>query len=311
VLHVLNGDTTAVVFDQAGLPGERLVWRDIVVEGPAPAIAHTRLAERAAYLAERLEIDAADYTRSLEEQTGRLATARDHDEVVLWFEQDLFCAVTLWSLLDWLNRHAASTRLSLVYPACENEVRGLGAMEPAQLSALFTIRQPVTDAARELGGRAWTAYANADPTAAASFVGRPTPALPFVDGAFRCHLGRFPSVANGLNEVESAALDVLDRGRRGFDDLFHETRAHPHVRRHGMGDVQFSACLRGLTPLVSAGRDELEITPRGRAVAAGDEDWLAVRPIDVWLGGVHLRRDRPLWRWDGARGRLVPSLQGV
>jgi hypothetical protein len=311
VLHVLNGDATVTVLDRTRLPGERLVWRDIVIEGPAPAIAHTSLAERAAYLAERLAIDAADYTRAIEEQTARLAVAPGHDEVVLWFEQDLFCAVTLWSLLDRLTRHAAGTRLSLIYPACEGEVRGLGAMEPAHLSTLFAARQPVTDAALVLGAQAWAAYASPDPTAAAALMGRPTPALPFVGGAFRCHLGRFPSLATGLNEVESTVLDVLARGRRAFDDLFREVSAHPHLRRHGMGDVQLAACLRRLPPLVSQGSSELEITPRGRAVLAGEEDWLDIRPIDTWLGGVHLRGDRPLWRWDGARGRLVASSPGV
>ncbi|HEX6209946.1 MAG TPA: hypothetical protein VF136_04165 [Methylomirabilota bacterium] len=305
MLHVLNGDATLAVFDRAGLPGERLVWRDIVVEGPAPAIAHTRRAERAAYLAQRLAIDAADYTRGIEAQTAHLAAAPDHDEVVLWFEQDLFCAVTLWSLLDWLTRHATGARLSLVYPACEGVTRGLGAMEPADLSALFAARQPVTEAARALGAEAWAAYAGPDPTAAAAFLDRATPALPFVSGAFRCHLGRFPSLANGVNEVESAVLQVLARGGRAFVDLFREVSAHPDVRGHGMGDVQLAACLRRLPPLVSEGAAELEITPRGHAVLAGEEDWLDMRPIDVWLGGVHLRRGRPLWRWDGALGRLV------
>ena len=304
MLHVLNGDATLAIFDRTGLFGERLVWRDIVVEGPAPAIAHTGRAERAAYLAERLAIDAVDYTRGIEAQTAHLAAASEHDEVVLWFEQDLFCAVTLWSLLDWLSRHATGARLSLVYPACE-ETRGLSAMEPADLSALFAARQPVTEAVRALGVEAWAAYAGPDPTAAAAFLDRPTPALPFVSSAFRCHLGRFPSLANGLNEVESAVLRVLARDGRASDDLFCEVSAHPDVRGHGMGDVQLAACLRHLPPLVSEGPTELEITPRGRAVLAGEEDWLDVRPIDVWLGGVHLRRGRPLWRWDGALGRLV------
>jgi hypothetical protein len=311
VLHVLNGDATATVFDQAGISGERLVWRDIVVEGPVPAVAHTPLAQRGAYLAERLAIDADDYARAIEEQTARLATAPGHDEVVLWFEQDLFCAVTLWSLLDWLVRHAFSTRLSLVYPPCGDEIRGLGTMEPAQLAALFSARQPMTDAARVLGVEAWAAYASPEPPERASFVGDATPALPFVDGAFRCHLGRFPSVGNGLNEVESVALEVLRRGPRRFDELFRAVSTHSHVRDHGMGDVQFTACVRRLTPLVSTGSDMVEITPRGRAVAAGDEDWLSIQPIDRWLGGVHLRGDRPLWRWDGARERLVASTRGV
>jgi hypothetical protein len=308
MLHVLNGDATATVFADAGLPGERLVWRDIVIEGPVPAAAHTPLPARTTYLAERLGIDPAEYTRAIEEQTGRLASATSHDEVVLWFEQDLFCAVTLWSLLDWLARHAPATHLSLVYPTVDGETRGLGAMTAPQLTALFSTRAVVTDEMRALGVSAWAAYASPEPLTSPSLHDRA--ALPFVDAAFRCHLGRFPSAATGLNEVETVTLETLRAGRCSFGELFREVNAHPRVRPHGMGDTQFAAILRGLPPLVDVAGDDVmqasfDLTPRGAAVLAGQEDWLRIHAIDTWLGGVHLSRGRPLWRWNGVASRLV------
>ena len=70
------------------------------------------------------------------------------------------------------------------------------------------------------------------------------------------------------------------------------------------------------TPVVfcygESGRDipmaELDITAQGRQVEAGEADWLALHPIDTWLGGIHLHPGGPLWRWDNARGRLVTDL---
>jgi hypothetical protein len=308
---VLSGDEAARVFADAGVPGERLVWRDILVEGPVTAGDATpeAVAARAAWLAGRLGIDAGAYQRTVREQTAGLVAAREHDEVVLWFEQDLFCAVNLWGVLAWFARHAPATRLALVHPGTD-DVKGLGAMAAAQLAELFTARQPLTDAARGFGEQAWAAYAGADPLESALLVADETAPLPFVRQAFRCHWGRFPSVANGLSEVETAALAVLRRGPRRFGDLFRDVSAHPRVRRHGLGDIQFAACVRGLRTLVDvAGHDvttaELEITQRGRDVAAGDRDWLDFTELDTWLGGVHLRPGAPLWRWDGARGRLV------
>ena len=314
MLHVLNGDATAVVFAAAGVPGETLVWRDIVVEGPVAEGTGIRpTAERAAYLASTLGIDADTYLRAVESQTARLAAAPAGEEIVLWFEQDLFCTVTLWSLLDWLTRHRSATPLSLVYPALDDKDKGLGAMPAARLAALFADRQPVSERMRAVGGRAWSAYVSPDPLASVALVAHEAAALPFVQDAFRCHHGRFPSVANGLNELEAATLVALRRGPRGFGALFQEVTALPHLRRHGMGDVQFAACLRGLTPLVSiTGGDipmaELDITAQGRQVEAGEADWLALHPIDTWLGGIHLHPGGPLWRWDGARDRLVTAL---
>jgi hypothetical protein len=313
MLHVLNGDATLSVFARADIGGERLVWRDILVEGPVTANgdAAPALEARAAFLAARLTIDGAAYVRSTREQADGLAAARGHDEVVLWFEQDLFCAVNVWHILAWFDHHTPDARLTLVYPVTD-DVKGLGALEPGRLAALFAERVPVSEETLAIGRRAWAAYASADPLDSAPFVDREDAALPFVRSAFRCHLGRYPSVVNGLNEVETAALAVLRRGPRNFGALFREVSGHPRVRRHGMGDLQFAAAVRGLDPLLrvfggDVMRAELEITQLGRDVVAGDRDWLDVRPIDTWLGGVRLVEGRPLWRWDGARGRLVSS----
>jgi len=253
VLHVLNGDETRRVFERAGLAGDVLVWRDILVEGPvtADADAVPALDARAAFLAERLAIDRETYTRSAHEQAAGLDRARGHDEVVLWFEQDLFCAVNLWRVLDWFARRPPAPRLSLVYPSTD-DVKGLGVLESERLAALFGERMPVTEETLALGRQAWAAYASADPLDAAPLVDRDDAALPFVRGAFRCHLGRFPSVTNGLNELESATLAALRREPRDFGALFRDVTAHPRVRRHGMGDVQFAAAVRGLAPLVRA-----------------------------------------------------------
>src|SRR5262249_38234922 len=159
-------------------------------------------------------------------------TARVRDEVVLWFEQDLFCAVNLWRLLDWFGRRPPGPRLSLVYPSTD-EAKGLGALAPTPPAALLAARVTGTAEMPALGRRAWAAYASVEPLDGASLVDCADDSLPFVRSAFRCHLGRFPSVANGLNEVEAAILAGLRRGPRDVDELFREVSAHPRVRRHG------------------------------------------------------------------------------
>jgi len=312
VLHVLNGDATATALTATDVPGERLIWRDLAMEGPVVAVGAPPSAERTGYLAANFGVDAEAYVRGMEDQTAGLATGRAHEEIVLWFEQDLFCAVTLWSLLDWLRRELPTAPLSLVYPPLDETMPGLGALPPDRLTALFAARHPLSARAGELGAHAWAAYASPDPLATAPLVARESPALPFVREAFRCHLGRFPSVLNGLNEVENATLAVLHRGPRRFGDLFREVTGQPLLRRHGMGDRQFAACLRRLMPLVrivgaTVLTAEIALEPPGFQVEAGELDWLALHTIDAWLGGVHLRAGGPLWRWDADQGRLVAS----
>jgi hypothetical protein len=302
VLHLLNGDATAAVFPEA-LPGQRAVWRDIVMEGPADADADTR----AAWLAPRLGVTADVYVERWREGASTLARAKEHDEVVLWFERDLFCATNLWFVLDRLD----APRVSLVFPEIDADVRGLGALDPAQFPALFERRQrlgpdEVVDA-RAL----WRAYAAPDPTTLA----RSQPILPFASTAIRLHCGRFPSTTHGLDDVEHATLTMLDRAL-DFGTLFRAATSGA-LNELGLGDVQFAAMLRDLaagpSPLVEiADREQpfqrwrISRTPVAAEVLAGRFDRLALGPLDRWLGGVHLRPGSLLWRWDGHRLVAAP-----
>src|SRR5262249_23517253 len=112
---------------------ERAVWRDILMEGPADGDADTR----AAWLAPRLGVSRDTYANGWREGLATLARAKEHDEVVLWFERDLFCATNLWFVLTRLE----AARVSLVFPAVDADFRGLGTLDPRQFTVLFEHRE--------------------------------------------------------------------------------------------------------------------------------------------------------------------------
>jgi hypothetical protein len=298
VLHLLNGDATLAVFPST-LPGHRTVWRDIMVEGPAVDDG----AARGTWLAPRLGVTPDDYERAWREGRAALARAVD-EEIILWFEQDLFCAVNLWFVIAHLP---PTTRVWLVFPPLSASFAGLGTLTAHELAAHFERRRPLHRAARAEAVALWCAYAASDPTALSQTRAR----LDFAREAVRLHLGRFPSTARGLDEIETATLHALAAGPRAFADLFRAvTHAPPH-RSHGMGDVQYAAALRDLIPLIAIEDAAAPFTtwrialrPDGVDVLAGRLDGLVARALDRWLGGVHLRPGAPGWRWDGER--LVP-----
>lgn len=134
----------------------------------------------------------------------------------------------------------------------------------------------------------------------------------------RLHLMRFPSVKNGLGRVENTVLEIISSGAIGFKSLFPRFGKAQPV--YGMGDSQFWCALKRLgqarDPLItiSAPADHdpalksnwhqnasFELTETGRAVLAGERDFIDVNGIDLWLGGVHLV-DGAVWRWDERNG---------
>jgi hypothetical protein len=296
VLHLLNGDATLAVFPST-LPGHHGVWRDIMVEGPAIDDG----AARAVWLAPRLGVTPEEYERGWRQGQALLARAGGADEVVLWFEQDLFCAVNLWFIVA---RLPPTTPLWLVFPPLNHSCAGLGALATSELTELFESRRRLDGDARREADALWRAYAASDPTG----VARTRSSLAFADEAIRLHLGRFPSADNGLNEIETATLHALVPGPQLFGALFRAVTHAPAHRRHGMGDVQYAAVLRELQPLIALEGDttpfsrwRVILTQHGAHVLEGRLDGLAARTLDRWLGGVHLQSSEPGWRWDGAR----------
>ena len=87
LLHVTNGDGAVAALAAAGIKGA-LPWRDVLHEGPVPNVPEPDLRRiRAHFLAKAYGLERAKVLRELEERDERLAAA---DEVVLWFESDLY-----------------------------------------------------------------------------------------------------------------------------------------------------------------------------------------------------------------------------
>ena len=320
MLHIHNGDSTAGTAKKSAIPGEHLAWREVLVCGPAPGglSADEFRGVRAKHLAGAYGVNIEKCELELRAQEEALSAFADHEEVVLWFEHDLFCQVQLLYLLDWFaRRELGQTKLSLIsvgeFPGIEG-FRGLGQLNEDQLASLFPQRQEVTQTQLQLGSRTWQAYSSPDPAELRSLLDSDLSAIPFLKRALLKHLQRFPSTRNGLGRIENVGLELIARGYRNFKSLF-----PAFARReseYGFGDAQFHLELKQLaeasTPLLTLSNSvngastvaaqillsSFEITDFGKAVLDGNQDFVIRNGIDYWLGGVHLEGDEAGWRWE-------------
>lgn len=322
MFHVHNGDCSAEIARRSSIPGEHFSWREALVVGPAPA--NRDVAEwlklRARHLAEAYGLDPAEVEKDLAAEEEQLRRSTEHDEVVLWFEHDLFCQINLIYLLNWFgDQSAAPANLSLIcigdFPGKQN-FRGLGELAPEEMAALFPNRQQVTPKHFAAARSAWNAYCSRDPTDIQSLLETDLETLPFLHPALQAHMRRFPSTRNGLGRIENRALKLVASGTKDFANLFSEFQdAEP---AYGFGDAQFWLALRQLIhvsqPLLATSGNMMsdiepaasfEITEVGRSVAGGEADFVNLNGINQWLGGVYLEDDRALWRWDEAAEKLV------
>ncbi|HVE77393.1 MAG TPA: DUF1835 domain-containing protein [Gemmatimonadaceae bacterium] len=329
MLHVLNGDSTAYKLGPAGVPGGITVWADILYEGPVPAGVpdEERRRQRARFIADSGYGSYGDALRRYEAWDAALAAAAAHDEVVLWFEHDLFDQLLLVRHLAWFAgrppAEARGARLSLIcidaYPGVP-DFQGLGQLRPDQLAPLLADRRAVTDAQRALGLQAWRAFTASDPSALEALLGADTSALPFLAPALRRLLEEYPSTETGLSRSERSLLALaaerewpareLYRALRRTDNRLHTTDAS--FARMVRELAASGRALLALDDPADGGSGDvgsvlerhIGITPLGRDVLAGRADWARLGGVDRWVGGVHLMSPEPGWRWDPGIGRL-------
>lgn len=329
MLHIHNGDCSANIAKESSVSGEHFAFRESLITGPTPAgvsVDEWRTL-RAKHLSESYGADLRECEKGLLGQDKKLASFEQHEEVVLWFEHDLFCQANLLYLLNWFAKHdAGNTRLSLIcigeFAGKEN-FRGLGELNSEQMASLFPGRHEVTSAQLKLGEAAWQAYCSPDPTEIEKLLHADTSLLPFLGPALKAHLQRFPSTTNGLGRIENKTLQLIHDGAKAFLDLFPRFgNAEP---AYGLGDAQLWLALERMSaekqPLLTiengknGGREltpdivrnaKFEITDPGEAVLNGKADHVELNGIDQWLGGAHLSPDN-LWRWDESSGTLVSN----
>jgi hypothetical protein len=333
MLHIHNGDSTAETAKTTSLAGQHVAWRESLITGPTPSglSSDDWRRVRGSHLAESYGVNIQNCQRDLMSQEDALASFSQHDEVILWFEHDLFCQLHLLYLLNWFSQRAVATaKLSLIcigeFPGKEN-FRGLGELNAEQLASLFPARQPVTDRQMALATSAWEAYCSSNPTDIESVLQADTSPLPFLPAALQAHLNRFPSTRNGLGRIENRALELIHEGLNSFSELFPRFGDAEPV--YGFGDAQFWLALQRMSaarqPLLtiegieSGGqvkqaltpdivrKARLQITALGESVRKGEADFVALNGIDLWLGGVHLHDQNNLWRWNQQTGTIVFS----
>ncbi len=279
MLHITNGDSVLRGFREAGIPGEYLAWADPLHDGPVPMT--DTLEDLAAIRARAfagfgwgLEAEIlAKFLKAIRVLKG----FRLHNEVVLWFEHDLFDELLLMQLLDWFSgQDLGSVELTMVRIDSHQEVspfHGLGQLNGRQLAALLPTRLPVSREQLEAARVAWAAFRS----------GRP-------NGPPRL-LEEYPGEVDGLSRLERELLRAAEQGPGDRHTLYRRAMAYEECP---WGDSSVFLRLDGLMggPNPAIAQDG-SLTGLGERLLAGEADWiLESGGLDRWIGSVHLHGGR-------------------
>lgn len=303
-LHITNGDAVLHLWKKAGLLGTHLAWRDALHEGPVPAGLPLEVLSRirADYLASRGYGNAIKLHHLFEKRDALIRRANTFEEIVLWFEHDLYDQLHVLQILAALQEEGfGAAAVQLI-----QSDNYLGMLSADEIMALYPKRRFLTSVMAEGAAKAWRSFTSDSPeqidiAARERYVG-----FPFLGAALHRLCEEFPATGSGLSRTQKHVLEACARGAREKDDIFRRSQAREEASF--LGDSACYAHIDDLcaepAPLLSALEAGYEPTVLGRRVLAGDADWLEHQPLDRWIGGTHLRPDNP-WRWDEATERMA------
>jgi hypothetical protein len=322
-LHVANGMSTTRTIHEAGIPGSSSIWADPLHEGPVPGqLSDEELLDvRARYLASGLDSDGdpAELIAELRSWREVIDDHESYDELVLWYEHDLFDQLNLIQLLNRIGQtHRVPGKVSLIcvgsFPG-HPRFKGLGELTPDELGSLFETRQPLGGAQYDLAARAWESFRDSDPRPLAALLDTDMSALPFLAAALGRHLEDYPWTRDGLSRSERRLMTLAQEGPIDIWTSF--PQMHDDETAFYITDQSFWEIVKALesatAPLVAVDvtsevpdrlpKGTIALTDTGRAVLEGRVDRVERCGFDRWLGGVHLTSSASIWRWNG--GGLV------
>src|SRR6266700_2464947 len=225
MLHITNGESVTGTFRQVRFPGTYLAWNDVLHDGPVPATSTlSELSDIRAHALAQFGGGSYEQIRSgFATRDDTLEDFREHQDVVLWFEHDLFDQLQLIQLLDWFSTHEeGKTRLSLIQINSHPGVKpfyGLGQLSGTQLARLFPQRQTVTAKQLITAHEAWQVFrAVATGSSAQQEIYKESQKLddyPWGDASVYLHMNGLASGPSpALVETKKNEYAITDHGRQ-------------------------------------------------------------------------------------------------
>ena len=273
MIHVLNGDATVPEFQKSGIPGTHVVWREVMCEGPIHGDIKSDefWDNRSSFIGEGF---GGDY-QIMRSQLKILQDISAFEEVVLWFEYDLFCQVNLLASLAYVEHPHVS--LVCLGDELNGTWQGLGEIGAGDFQTLFEARTRLNVEDMSYADQAWQAYQH--PSSDLIHQLEPHQTFPYLERALEAHLTRLPD-ANGLNVIEHRMLQKIDQGVRDERQLIGSMLKEQEW--FGFGDLQYLWYFEGLKPLLAV--DELALNEKGKSILSGQATW--EQPAQ-FIGGIY------------------------
>ncbi|MFA8342922.1 MAG: DUF1835 domain-containing protein [Rhodothermaceae bacterium] len=317
-LIITNGDGAVAAIKNAEIEADFLPWRDFLHDGPVilkPEIEETSKI-RAEFITQFGFGNASEVQKKFTERDQKLKETENYENIILWFEHDLYDQLQLLQVLDWIDNSEINSNFFLI---CEDQY--IGESSADLLAKNYSVKEKLNNKTIKLGSELWKTFCSNDPKEVEKILEQDTRNLPFINAAIKRLLQEFPDEYNGLSRSEAQILEIVEEEGKTPGEIFRTFLGMENPKYHGDWIV-FSYIHKMCSsehPLLKYSngtksfpaeneekflKETIEITPKGKEVLQGRKNNLSVNGIDKWIGGVHLNRNN-VWVRKKATGKLI------
>jgi hypothetical protein len=289
LLHITNGDRFTEKLKSLPLKGDIITWREMLCEGQTLTTVGSEpfWKTRFEFLNKNYKVSKSWFVEKTLKEYRSLCNHKQEDEIVLWFEYDLFCQINMIAVLSWLKAHRKYAQISLVCSGKEDETEKLYALNELsdeQLLQLYGNKIELTQDDIEYADYVWQLYCSDNPIRLENLSDYSEFQFDYLSGAIQAHLHRFPSIRNGLNEMENnilrLAMEKKPADRKTFLSEILQNQGFL-----GFGDSQYERAIGRLKPLFSSLKP-VRLTKKGKEILHNKTSYYScLQDNDVYLGG--------------------------
>jgi len=232
--HILNGDSLKAQLPEK-IQGEIIVVRECLVDGNVKGSNLVELFHsRAQFISQHYEgFSEKDYYENTVPEFQKIQGIANGADINLWFEDDLFCQVNLWFIINLLSNLHQHNTIFLIRPKTHNQY-GFGGLNESEFISVIESRFLLTKL-DELASL-WELYQNNDTKKLLNTARKLENTYPFILPAVKAHLERIPTEGN-LGRPSQSIIQIMNElETEEFEPVFREFNKRESI--YGFGDLQ-------------------------------------------------------------------------
>lgn len=289
-LHIVNGDSLTEQMKELNLPGELIVWRELLCEGPTRQEINSEFFKiRKKFLKKEYDISAENYEERFISEIKKLKQLEDFDQVVLWFEFDLFCHINMLAAINFLTEKKKPVPISLVCSKKlegEKEFQPLSQLDLKELQNHYENRILLNTEDIEVANLIWELYCSNDPMKLKPQIKIKTN-FEYLSSCIRAHIERFPNSITGINTLERNVLKLINH-----HDIKNENHllgyALQYQGYYGYSDTQMQRLLKKLSIFYETGPDGIKLSEKGKLALEGKKNFYRELKNEDYFGGARM-----------------------